>query len=526
MFIKRILFASLLMSSFSAFVIAKDSEDEDQFNSEKPLLILKNNRDNLLKLFLVGFKISAPLSLMKHIVALTDDYTINQFAEILIDIICLLDGDELDYSTCLTVLRKAINKFDPDGVKQEKLTYLDQIYESEQPPQLRWVLKEDFGLTDDDRSVRIILDENERDELIKSFFLASHKFAPESLIADIVELTDGYTRGQFMEVLIAITSSTKESDLKQFLCLEKLEEAIHKFDIGQAKEEKMRRLERIIQKLSHKTMPFDSDAFKRHLELTESERSNITKERLDKFQKAIDDEVNKKIYSRRPIAIERLIKVEEVLSLAGISAPKSLIADIVELTDGYTRDQFMEVLIAITSSTKESALDQFLCLEKLEEAVHKFDFDQRKEQKIIQLTRMVYKSLHKPILFDPVAFQRDLEYFDSLPESERRDFEKGIIEFQKAIDDAVSEKVYFARPTFEERLAEVEDVLSLAGMSAPESLIADIAELTVQYSLDTVTKIVKKMIKKSKTNSLDPNNCIEILREAIDLLDDEEETKN
>jgi SpoVK/Ycf46/Vps4 family AAA+-type ATPase len=91
---------------------------------------------------------------------------------------------------------------------------------------------------------------------------------------------------------------------------------------------------------------------------------------------------------------------------------------------------------------------------------------------------------------------------------------------------SITENRYFESPTPKERFATIKEALSLADIPVPENLIIDIVELTDQYSLHTVKKLVRTMIKKSKRGSLDPGSCITTLRKAIDLLDDEEEAKN
>jgi len=399
MFIKRILFISLLVSSFSTFVVVQGSEDENQFNSEE-LLLLKEGRDRLLKSFLAGFEISAPYSLTRHIIVLTAGYTINQFAGVLIDIVCSLRQEELDYSTCLSVLKKAINKFDPDGIKQEKLTYLDQIYQPEQFFQFRWVLKEHLISTDDDCDARIVLDENGRKELIKSFFMASQKFATQELINNVIELTDGYTRSQFMEVLIAIINTTEKDDLDGFLCLDKLEEAINKFDFGQIKEQKIAHLERIIDKC-YKPMPFDPEAFKRSCGffgadvndfLSEDKRFNIEKEKIDRFQKAINDAVAEDMYFERPLAEERLAAVKEVLSLAGMSAPENLIMDVVELTNEYSLNTIKKLVKRMIKKSKTNSLDPVNCIEILRESIDLWNGEEEiKEFKLEQLEEIALK---------------------------------------------------------------------------------------------------------------------------------------
>lgn len=225
---------------------------------------------------------------------------------------------------------------------------------------------------------------------------------------------------------------------------------------------------------------------------------------------------------------ERNELIKSFLAASQKSATQDFIDNVVALTDGYTRRQFKEVLIAIINTTEENNLDEFLCLEKLEEAAHKFDSGHIKEQKIAQLERIAQKLLYKPIPFDPVAFKRDYEFFEAnnlLPESERFDITKEVMKLQKNINDSLNETRYSKSPTAEERFKAVKEVLFLTEVSSPESLITDIVELTDQYPLDRVKKIVKKMIRKSKTSSLDQSSCIEILRKAIDYFEDEEETK-
>jgi len=84
---------------------------------------------------------------------------------------------------------------------------------------------------------------------------------------------------------------------------------------------------------------------------------------------------------------------------------------------------------------------------------------------------------------------------------------------------------YLECSTTDERRKVVEGVLLLTEKYAPECLIQDIVELTEYYDVRTVKKLVNSMAKKLKTNFLDQNSCIEKLRKAIDLFDEEEVKK-
>ncbi len=81
---------------------------------------------------------------------------------------------------------------------------------------------------------------------------------------------------------------------------------------------------------------------------------------------------------------------------------------------------------------------------------------------------------------------------------------------------------YLKCPTKDERYEIVKEILLLTKKSAPESLMQDIAELTELYDIYTVKKVVKSMVKESKTEFFERDRCIAILKKAIDLFDKDE----
>lgn len=262
-----------------------------------------------------------------------------------------------------------------------------------------------------------------------------------------------------------------------------------------------------------------------------------------------------------PTESERDELVKTFLSSYKKSAPKNLIKNIVELTNRYTTAQVAEILIDIMSTSKESTLEQPICIDKLEEAINRIDTDQIKQQKLAQLKEMACE-LFKPIPFDPDWLKRDVKPYEADPvfptaderlkivkevllehkkfaseslmqkvveqtsgcdESCCRNWVTSIVEISKS--SAFKQERYLERPTSDERRGAVEEVLLLAEKSAPESLIEDIVELTDHYNIHTLRKLVRSMVKKSKTDSLDRNSCIEKLRKAINLFDEDEVKK-
>ncbi len=94
----------------------------------------------------------------------------------------------------------------------------------------------------DDPFFSQVLTKDKRDELVKVLLSDFKKFAPEDLIKDIVELTDGHTFGQNIDIFINIINSSKGNNLERPVCLKILEEAINKIDTGQIKQQKLKRL--------------------------------------------------------------------------------------------------------------------------------------------------------------------------------------------------------------------------------------------------------------------------------------------
>ncbi len=259
-------------------------------------------------------------------------------------------------------------------------------------------------------------------------------------------------------------------------------------------------------------------------------------------------------FSQVPTENERDKLMKTFLSSYKKSAPKNLIKNIVELTNGYTTAQVAEILIDIMSTSKENDLEKPICIDKLEEAINRIDTNQMKQQKLAQLKEMAYE--FEPIPFNPDWLKRDVKPYEADPifptADERLKIVKEILRkhkksaskflIQKMVEhteghemslvrDIVTtivkepeissldqERRYLECPTADERRGAVEEILLLAEKSAPESLIEDIVELTEHYDIRTVKKLVISMVKKSKTDSLDRNSCIEKLRKAIDLL--------
>jgi len=431
-----------LVSSFSVFVNAKnlDGLDPDSIypnsegqlsNVEESPLLLKEGRDRFLKSFLAGFEISAPQNLIKNIVALTDGYTINQFTEILIDIICSLREDILDQSICSEVLKKAINKFDPDQIKQKKLACLDEIiYQSEQSPKFRWILKEDLDSTDDD-DIKIILDENGRDELIKSLFSNFEISDPTRLIEDIVELTDGYSVDQIVGIITdLIRLSSGKNELDPYACASKLEKAINMFDSGYIQEQKIKKVEKLFRQSLLPPIPFSFDLFQPEPE----------KKLLDEYTNKGFNEEEENIDFKFPTEYERLNLIIEVLLEHNKSASELFIKKMLIHTANVEISVLQRALTAMAKESQTGSLDQ----------------------------------------------DRYLKY-----------------------------------PTNNERRNLIKEILLLNNKFAPVGLIEEIVTLT-NYDIPTTTKLVENIVKKSKADCLEQDNCREILIKASDLLDTKE----
>ncbi len=271
-----------------------------------------------------------------------------------------------------------------------------------------------------DRLSSLIPTKNGRDELVKALLSNFKKSAPEDLIKDIVELTNGYTITQVTGLVVNIISTSKENDLEQPICIDKLEEAINRIDTNQMKQQKLARLKEMACEL-FEPIPFNPDWFKEDVEPYEADP----------------------VF---PTADERLKIIKEILRKHKKSASKFLIQKMLEHTEGHEMSFIREVVTTMVKSPKISSLDQ--------------------------------------------------------------------------------ERQYLECPTADERRGAVEEVLLLAEKSAPESLIEDIVELTEHYDIHTLRKLVRSMVKKSKTDSLDRNSCIEKLRKAIDLFDEDEVKKS
>ncbi len=234
-------------------------------------------------------------------------------------------------------------------------------------------------------------------------------------------------------------------------------------------------------------------------------------------------------------------------------ATQNLIKDIVELTNKYTFDQLERIFTDIIIASKGNSLERPICLKILKEAINRIDTDQMRQQKLKRLKVLSLRPripeedlapmpLPNFLLDFPTADERLriikeilLEHNKSASEPliqevvehteylEMSVFRNGVITMVKEFNlSSLEQERYLERPTSDERLEAVKEILLLAEKSAPESLIQDIAKLTECYDIRTVRKLVKSMVKESKTDSLDRNSCIAILRKAINLLDEDE----
>ena len=444
MFAKSILFTSLLVCSFSVFVNAKNSDalDPDSIHSnfeneptsykdecpscrvpieDQELVedqeLEENEREELIEICLSIHEKIASKNLIKNIVELTDGYTVRQIIELMGGIINESEENALDKASCLEKLKEIVNRIGTDQMKKQKLEQLAEItYKSKLSLKPDWISEEDLEPTHDLST--LFPTNDERDELVKVFLSSYKKSAPKNLIKDIVELTKGYTTAQIAEILIDIMSISKENDLEQSICIDKLEEAINRIDTDQIKQQKLAQLKEMACEL-FKPIPFNPDWLKRDVKPYEADP----------------------VF---PTADERLKIVKEVLLEHKEFASESLMQKVVEQTSGC---------------------DESCC----------------------------------------------------------RSWVTSIVEISKS--SAFKQERYLERPTPDERRGAVEEVLLLAKKSAPESLIQDIVELTEYYDIYTITKLVNSMTKKSKTDSLDRGSCIATLRKAFDSIDKDEVKK-
>jgi len=261
--------------------------------------------------------------------------------------------------------------------------------------------------------------------------------------------------------------------------------------------------------------------------------------------------------SHFPTEDERVRLVKSLLSSFEKLSTQDLIKNIVELTDRHSVVQVTKLMVDIISASEKDVLEQAICLEKLKIVINQTDPDQMKQQKLKRIKEIIYRP--KPLSIKPdwiseedlepthdlsAVFPTDderlkivkeilhvhnkspseslvrkiVEQTSGLDESSCRSCVTAIVEISKS--SAFNQERYLERPTPDERRGAVEEVLLLAEKSAPESLIEDIVELTDHYNIHTLRKLVRSMAKKSKTNSLDRNSCIEKLRKVIDLLDE------
>ncbi len=257
---------------------------------------------------------------------------------------------------------------------------------------------------------------------------------------------------------------------------------------------------------------------------------------------------------KNPTKDERKRVINSIVSHFDKIICQNFVKNIVELTDQYSVGQITELMVAIINGTEEKGLSKSNCLENLREIVSEIGTVQMQQQKLDQLEEIVYKTKHELewltdedfVLSPPLSAEERCKIIKEVLYAYHKTASDQIVQLiaeenayrsefslrnwvAKLIKESelelIVEDMYFERPTAKERFVAIEEILSLVGGVAPKDLIIDIVALTDQYSLDTIKELVKRMIKKSKTNSLDPNNCIEVLKEAIDFWDVEELTQ-
>ncbi len=257
---------------------------------------------------------------------------------------------------------------------------------------------------------------------------------------------------------------------------------------------------------------------------------------------------------KNPTKDEREKVVNAIVSHFDKVICQNFVKNIVELTDQYSINQITELMVAIINGTEEKGLSKSNCLENLREIVSEIGTVQMQQQKLDQLEEIVSKTRHELewltdedfVLSPPLSAEERCKIIKEVLCVHHKTASEQMVQLiveenaycnesslrnwvtKLAIEsnlDSIDEDRYVENPTPEERLFAVKEVLSLADVVAPKNLLADIVALTDQYSIPMVTKLAKKMVKRSKSNSLDEKSCIEVLKQAIDLLDDEEETK-
>lgn len=269
---------------------------------------------------------------------------------------------------------------------------------------------------------------------------------------------------------------------------------------------------------------------------------------------------NESHFSRIPTESERHYLIRKCLFAYKTYADEYLIENIVELTNGYTNTQIMEFLIDMLSlvekgkEDEESKLEYAVCLEKLKETINRIDKGKTRREKLIRIAELIFVSA--PLIGAEWTLKGDFvepHGFETTFPTEEERFamvKEALLEYKKSASEVIIQEIVERTagfdidrcrnfvissvkdtksssldqdrlsndPLFHERYEVIEEILLITKKSAPESLIRNIAELTSCYDMHTITKLVKKMVKESKTVSLDRNNCIAILKKAADLI--------
>ncbi len=251
MFVKSVLFVSLLICSFSVFVSVKGSEAPDpdlgsspvsmtvdsDFDSddESSSLPVNFERCNIIEETLGELGASADELLMKIMDKLTLGYDKVTIKNLVIDMVNESETDSIDRAICLEKLKEAIHKYDKKHILTSKLNQLVAIILENSPLTQNDNKPKIVGLShtldaDSDDKLMPPLSSFERYSIIKKTLVELEASADELLMKIMDKLTLGYDKVTIKNHVIEMVNESETDSIDRAIYLEKLKEAIQKYD--------------------------------------------------------------------------------------------------------------------------------------------------------------------------------------------------------------------------------------------------------------------------------------------------------
>jgi len=325
MLLKKFIFFSflLLLVSISVYSSSENQQDPSKNSHVFSWFSTEDERDELMRTFLSDHEKFATEDLINDIVKLTDGYAMLQFVDFLNDIMSASKTNVLQRTICLKRLKDGaveihkppeslpydfgwppkgdIVPYDADAVfptADERLRIMKEILLENETSASEFLINgivkrtsgfemfdyrdwvtamvkaSETGSLDQDRYLKCPM-ADERRGVVEEILLLVKKSASESLIQEIVELTEYYDVHTVKKLVISMAKKSKTDSLDRNSCIGKLKKAINSIDLEHIKKFKLAQIEAIT---ARKSLPKEGD-----------EQETITKNRKGKKYPLLND---------------------------------------------------------------------------------------------------------------------------------------------------------------------------------------------------------------------------------------------